>query len=41
MIISLWLRSLAALLDEYEERRAVTRSFYPKLYLFFVILNIS
>lgn len=40
-VISIWKQSLAQLLAYYDSKRGALRSFFPKLFLFFVVLNIS
>lgn len=40
-IITIWKSSLARLLAFYETRRGRLRAFYPKLFLFFIALNIG
>ncbi len=40
-VMAIWKRSLARLLDFYEANRGSLISFFPKLFLFFILLNIS
>lgn len=40
-IMAIWKRSLARLLDFYETKRGSLISFFPKLFLFFTVINIS
>lgn len=40
-VVSIWKQSLAHLLAVYDSKRGPLRSFFPKLFLFFIILNIS
>lgn len=39
-VVSLWKQTLAGLIDVYDRRRGALPSFYARLFLFFVILNI-
>ncbi len=39
-VFDVWKRSLARLLAFYEEKRATTRRFFPKLFLFFLAINL-
>ncbi|WP_299403083.1 hypothetical protein [Acaryochloris sp. IP29b_bin.148] len=40
-VVNIWKQSLAQLLAYYDFKRGDLRSFFPKLFLFFVVLNIS
>lgn len=40
-VVSIWKQSLAKLLAFYDCRRGSLRSFFPKLFLFFIVLNIT
>ncbi|MGB5593244.1 MAG: hypothetical protein WBM32_08450 [Crocosphaera sp.] len=40
-IVVIWKQSLEKLLDYYQSKRGELRKFFPKLFFFFVVLNIS
>ncbi|MEA5537041.1 hypothetical protein [Crocosphaera sp. XPORK-15E] len=40
-IVAIWKQSLTKLLDYYEATRGEFKQFFPKLFIFFVSLNIS
>ena len=40
-IMAIWKRSLKRLLDYYDAKRGSLITFFPKLFLFFTLLNIS